>query len=497
MKKNYVLDTNILLHDPYCLTKFEDNTVWITHPVIEELDKFKSAGGETGYNAREVIRQLDEIGKKGDLIEGVKLDNGGILRLYITDWLDLSELPVGWDTRKMDNIILLSVKAIEKDLIGKALVEAKEKYERELKKDNNDKTQENDDDTDMLYNGFKDLVSESELMKDIDIQVILVCNDSLMRKKACMMDIDVQEYQNDRVKSEKLYTGRSIRHLTDKNMSKFATEGHIDVSELYDEDLDAPIRNEYITLLSWTNSSFLAKYDGQTIRKLDDDRVTTYLDARNTGQRFLQHSLMTSYDEKPLTICCGPAGTGKTLFAVACGLEQVMEKEVYKKVLICRANIMMDEEIGFLPGGERDKIDPLLRGAYDNLEKILRNEEDTNDEYEDKITDLFQRGYIDAQSVGYLRGRSIANTYMIIDEAQNCTPNQILSIITRAGENTKIVLLGDTNQIDNSRLDKRNNGLAYALERMKGSALCDIITFEESECTRSPLAKEASERLKR
>ena len=144
-----------------------------------------------------------------------------------------------------------------------------------------------------------------------------------------------------------------------------------------------------------------------------------------------------------------------------------------------------------------DKIDPLLRGAYDNLEVLLSHPDDSPEEIEGKVSFVFDRGYIDAQSLAYLRGRSITKTFIIIDEAQNCSVMQILSIITRAGEGTKIVLLGDINQIDNPRLDSRNNGLIYAMEKMKGSSLCEIVSFDESECTRSPLAKEASAKLKR
>jgi PhoH-like ATPase len=211
----------------------------------------------------------------------------------------------------------------------------------------------------------------------------------------------------------------------------------------------------------------------------------------------LQEALLSPHEEHPLTICTGPAGTGKTLFALACGLDQVMESHLYKRVLLCRPNVMMDEEIGFLPGTEQEKIDPLMRGAYDNLEVIFGSSDDKPDDVRKKIKYLFERDYLYVESLAYLRGRSIANTFVIIDEAQNCTPNQIFSIITRAGENSKFVILGDPNQIDSPRLDKRNCGLVYALERMKGNSTCEIVSFNESECTRSLLAKEASELMKK
>ena len=155
----------------------------------------------------------------------------------------------------------------------------------------------------------------------------------------------------------------------------------------------------------------------------------------------------------------------------------------------------MDNDLGFLPGTEQEKISPLLRGAYDNLEIIFGNKYDTKETLQDKIDELFQRDYIRTEAVGYLRGRSITNTFIIIDEAQNTTPTQILSIITRAGEGSKIVLIGDIDQIDLPRIDKGNNGLSFAIEKMKGSLLTDIIVAESKESVRSPLAKEASEKM--
>ena len=221
------------------------------------------------------------------------------------------------------------------------------------------------------------------------------------------------------------------------------------------------------------------------------------LEPRNMAQTFLMEALLSSCDEHPLTIVNGPAGTGKTLFAIGCGLEQVMEQKKYKRVLVCRANVPLDgdDSLGFLPGTEQEKIAPLLRGAYDNLSILLGNKDDTEDDMESKIQFLFKKGFFATESMTYLRGRSICDSYIIIDEAQNCTPNQILSITTRVGEGSKLVLLGDVNQIDSPRLDRGNNGLAFALDRMKGSKLCEICSFDESESTRSPLAKEAAERL--
>lgn len=448
MRKNYVLDTNVLIHNPNCIEKFEENNIYIPYPVIEELDGNKSAPGEVGFSAREATRKINALRQQGDLTKGVPTPDGGLLYLYMVEDLDTDKLPKGWKTDKMDNLILLSALRL------------------------------------------------SEKKKN----VIVVTNDVNVILKADMLGIAVQEYKNDRIaEGVKLYSGRSIRHMSDADFNKFLHNKSISPDVLADEEeLLPPIVNEFMTVKTWEGGSYLAKYDGVSIKYLEHQKeMPSGLKTRNSGQIFLQEALMSSYEEHPLTICVGPAGTGKTLFAIGCGLSQVMDNAVYKRVLVCRSNVMMDEEIGFLPGTEQDKISPLLRGVYDNLEVIFGNPDDSRSEMNDKIEEIFERGYIEAQAVSYLRGRSITDTFIIIDEAQNCTPNQILSIITRAGEGSKIVLLGDPNQIDNPRLDKRNNGLVYALERMKDSPLTEIITFNESECTRSALAKEASDRLKK
>lgn len=443
MKKSYVLDTNILIHDPSSIFKFEDNDVYILHPVIEELDKFKSERSERGFCARESIRNIISFREKGKLSEGVALPGGGKLKIPVIKPTTV-DFPDGWDRGKMDNIILMTI---------------------------------------LKLTGM----------------VIFVTNDANMLLKADILGIPAQEYRNDRVPYDhNIYTGRSVRHIDDAMIDEFYSKGEIEVPKS-DEFMDLT-ENEYINLLSWEGKSALCQHQKGMLKKLVTQKgyIEPYgIKPRNQSQQFLMEALMSPPDKHPLTIVNGPAGTGKTLFAIGCGLEQVTEMNIYKRVLVCRANVTMDEEIGFLPGTEREKIDPLLRGIYDNLGVLLENNDDTGDSLRGKIQYLFDHDYIEAESMAYLRGRSICNTFIIIDEAQNCTPTQILSVITRAGEGSKIVLLGDVNQIDNPRLDKGNNGLVYALERMKGSMLCEICSFTEAESTRSPLAKEAAERLKK
>lgn len=203
----------------------------------------------------------------------------------------------------------------------------------------------------------------------------------------------------------------------------------------------------------------------------------------------------------PLVIVKGVAGTAKTFYSLAVGLEKLLEHPTgeYRKVLVTRPNAQFDSEIGFLPGGEQEKISPLMRPVIDNLEQLLDSDEAERyrDEVQlkDRIEEIFQRGIIQTEAMNFIRGRSFVNTYLIVDEAQNLTPKQIKGIITRAGAGTKIVLLGDPEQIDCSFLDERTNGLSYAAARMKGSPLCWQLTMDPGECERSALAMDAAARL--
>ena len=215
---------------------------------------------------------------------------------------------------------------------------------------------------------------------------------------------------------------------------------------------------------------------------------------RNDGQYFMQEALMTDADTAPLVIIKGMAGTAKTFYALAVGMEKVYNNpsKEYRRIIVCRPNAQFDDDIGFLPGDEKEKIAPLMRPVIDNLEQILDSDEkeryEDEAELSDKITEVFERGIIQTEALNFIRGRSIAKTYLIIDEAQNMTPNQVKGIITRAGKGTKIILLGDPNQIDKPFLDERTNGLSYAAKYMMDSELCWQITLSADECERSALA---------
>lgn len=251
-----------------------------------------------------------------------------------------------------------------------------------------------------------------------------------------------------------------------------------------------------------TKKTLLGRVSSGKIVQLVYKKSKPYgISPRNVGQYFMQEALMTDAKEAPLVIIKGMAGTAKTFYSLAVGMEKVYNNpaQEYRRVIVCRPNAQFDDDIGFLPGDEKEKIAPLMRPVIDNLEQILDSDEkkryEDEDELSDKIAEIFERGIIQTEALNFIRGRSIAKTYLIIDEAQNMTPNQVKGIITRAGQGTKIILLGDPQQIDRPFLDERTNGLSYAAKHMVDSPLCWQITLSAEECERSSLAMDAIKRL--
>lgn len=458
--------------------------MYIPGVVIEELDNHKNDPGERGYNVREAARSLNKLRENGNLMDGVRLENGGEVCTFIPsyDFIHNVNFPDGWDRSKADNRILLTALQLQQNII--------DTYRGFV------------DDSEFDDGDFAELERECRNQAEL---VILVTNDTYMILKADALGLNVQQYRNDRV-GKNLYTGRSEYYVEDSVIDTIYTTGCIspdnilfipmnsssDGSDGQSEDVKFT-NNEFVVLHAMgKNSSVLVQYwDGQLRQLVNQDIEPWDIKPRNAGQRFMLEALMEP--NVPLVIVNGPAGCGKTLLALASGLQQVVEDHAYKRVLLTRANVLMGEEIGFLPGTEEEKIDPLLRSAYDNLEVLLGTSDDKPEDIQDKIHELFERGYMKAEAVAYLRGRSIADTYIIVDEAQNLTPIQAKSIVSRVGAGSKLILLGDPSQVDQPRLDRYNNGLVYTIERMKGYA--NVITMIESECTRSELSKVASIRM--
>lgn len=459
LKKTYVLDTNVVLYSPMAIFSFKDNNVVLPEVVLEELDNMKKNNGELGANARLAARMLDSLRGNGKLSEGVVLSNGGTLRVE-TNHYD-TKIPKSWSIEKADNRIIQVCKA--------------------------------------LQNSGED--------------VYLITKDTFERIKADTVDIKSSDFYEDEVpKFEEQYSGRIDVYASKSILDKFFKEKELDPKELqvFNEkknSYESPVLeiNEFLIIHCNDNEkqTALGRFNGKKVVPLryKDSCNIMGISPRNVGQKFMLECLSANAKISPLVIIKGPAGTAKTLFSLAVGLQKILEEETgeYRRILVCRPNVTMDEDIGYLPGSEKEKIAPFMRPIYDNLEILIDSDE--NERYKnelelrDKIEELFERKIITTEAVGYLRGRSIAKSWVIIDEAQNLTPKQVKAIITRAGEGAKIVLIGDPEQIDQAFLDSRSNGLCYASEKMKGSKLCYQVTLKYDECERSPLAYEASKRL--
>lgn len=297
--------------------------------------------------------------------------------------------------------------------------------------------------------------------------------------------------------------------IPDELMKEFKKKG-IDQKKVYQTDEEGNVipveltENEFMILKSDTSTrkTLLGRVAGQKIVPLKYKKSSPYgISPRNVGQYFMQEALMTDAEHAPLVIIQGMAGTAKTFYSLAVGLDKVYNNpsNEYRRIIVCRPNAQFDDDIGFLPGDEKEKIAPLMRPIIDNLEQILDSDEEKRYEDEaelsDKIAEVFDRGIIQTEALNFIRGRSIVKTYLIIDEAQNMTPNQVKGIITRAGKDTKIILLGDPKQIDKPFLDEKTNGLSYAAKHMKGSPYCWQISLSADECERSVLAMDAVRRL--
>ncbi|WP_124068198.1 PhoH family protein [Clostridium sp. E02] len=453
MIKTYVVDTNVLIQAPYALNCFDDNLVVLPVVVLEELDNLKKAEGEKGANARKAIRFLEQLRHKGDLLEGVELEHGGTLRIE-KNFVDVL-LPPDLPDEKMDNRIL-------------------------------------------------------KVCKGLGGEVILVTKDILLRIKAQIIGIPAEDFTTEQVsEGEEQYIGRIDIYAPEEGFKEFKKKG-IAIEKVYitnasgDKTTPELNENQFVILKADQSSkkTVLGRVKGERIVPLEYLKCKPYgVTPRNAGQYFIQEALMQPSDVAPLVIIKGVAGTAKTFYSLAVGLEKLMNAPAgeYRRILVCRPNAQFDSDIGFLPGDEQEKISPLMRPLIDNLEQLIDSNEEKRYEDEEelagKIEEIFERGLIKTEALTFIRGRSVVKTYLIIDEAQNMTPNQVKGIITRAGEGTKIVLLGDPNQIDRPFLDERTNGLSYASEHMKGSSLCWQIALHAEECERSVLAMDAGKRL--
>jgi len=423
MKKIFVLDTNVLLHNAGALNVFADNEVVLPIDVIEELDIFKKDSDEKGRNARAAIRMLDELRQRGKLGEGVPLESGGMLRIVMH--VDANG-PLDTSGQERDNRIL----TVAYDLQKKGNC------------------------------------------------VVFVSKDINARVKADALGIKAVDFEKQKVDIGRLYSGWKEVTVDRKDIDSFYDKKSLKIK------VDGLFPNQYVLLKDNMDEKHtaLARFffkENRMVPLRPDVADVWGIRPRNKEQSMALDLLMN--DNVKLVTLVGQAGTGKTLLALAAGLKKTIDGHVYKRMLVSRPVIPMGRDIGFLPGTKEEKLINWMQPIYDNLEYIL-----TIRRRKERIENLIDTGLLQLEALTYMRGRSIPNQFIIIDEAQNLTPHEIKTVVTRVGNNTKMVLTGDPYQIDSPYLDSSSNGLSYAVERMKGQEMFGHVTLTRNE--RSNLA---------
>lgn len=428
--KTFVLDTNVLLHDPESILKFPKSNIILPITVIEELDTMKRLPNELGKNSRAIFRLLVDLSlkKKGDFHQGIELENGAVISIYLNDSLLPGHLPLA----KSDNRIIACA-----------------------------------------YH----LKSEGQ-------KVVFVSKDFAARIKAEALGIEAEDYENLKFAYTVLYKG--IEHIeTEKiNIDTFFKDGSLKLENLVSKP------NEYYVLTSPEHSSAVAKFDKKDGKLKPLLKVPNIwgIHPKNVEQKCAVDLLLR--DDIKLVTMIGTAGTGKTLLALACGLRKVFDEGVYSKILISRPVVPLGRDIGYLPGTKEEKLFHWMQPIYDNLEFLCSS---SGNESSETLQWVLDSKKIELEAVTYIRGRSLPKMYIIVDEAQNLTPHEVKTIISRAGEETKVILTGDPTQIDNPYLDKDSNGLTYVVGKFADEPIYGQIFLTKTE--RSELAAKAAEIL--
>ena len=436
-KKNFVLDTNVLLHDHKCIFNFEENDIFIPIVVLEELDKFKKGNEEINYNAREFARQLDKYTDKDFFENGAQLGPDlGRLSIIVNSSLN-KRVKEAFREDKPDHRIL------------SAAIEVAEQHK--------------------------------------NMRTILVTKDINLRMKARALGIETEDYTNDKVKSDDLFENehRTITGIAPDIIDAiYSSKKGIPV-----EQIGVKLRTNECFVLDSGNSSVLARYvtaDG-IVRKVTKEK-NFGIEPRNAEQAFAFDLL--NDDRVKLLAITGKAGTGKTLLALAGALKQ---HGMYKQILLARPIVSLsNKDLGFLPGDEKQKIAPYMQPLFDNLNVIKRQFSLESNDYR-TLQEMQAGGSLVIEALAYIRGQSLSDNFCIIDEAQNLTPHEIKTIITRAAEGTKMVFTGDVYQIDSPYLDTQSNGLAYMIDRMQGQEIFGHVNLVKGE--RSKLSELASNLL--
>ena len=437
--KLFVLDTNVILHDSTCIHHFQENDVAIPITVLEELDNFKRGNEQINYHARDFLRDLDEITGDNLFKKGVSLGNN----------------------------------------LGKIRVVVNQSWDKELL----EVFREDIPDVRILNTALRLNKQEANAI------IVLVTKDTNLRMKAKAMGILAQDYTTDKIESvDKIYTGRRlIEDISSKSIDTlFKKPFEIKSGEL--PEVKAPIPNENFILRNGTKSA-LATYDSSEDQFVRVDKTPAYgIVPRNSEQAFALAALTNPKIQ--LVTVSGKAGTGKTLLALASALEC---RSQYRQIYLARPIVpLSNRDIGYLPGDIQSKIDPYMQPLWDNL-GVIRHQFKENDPKSLKINEMLEQEKLVITPLAYIRGRSLQKAFFIVDEAQNLTPHEVKTIITRAGEGTKVIFTGDIYQIDQPYLDKLSNGLSYLINRMTNQKIFAHITLEKGE--RSYLADLASNLL--
>lgn len=450
MRKAFVLDTNVLLFEPQALYKFGNNDVIIPIVVIEEIDRFKREMSENGRHARHFSRLIDDMRADGELSKGVKLPNGGVLTVELGSQSVI--LPPELPMDKADNRILALAMTLKKEHPRRP--------------------------------------------------VVFVTKDANLRIKADALGITSEDYEPSSVEPDQLYSGSSVLNVQPHKVDEFYSQKRLAVSsQLFENEKEGGIKNfypnQYVILkdLANPNHTAMARFSKEL-----DCLVPIFkpveglwgIFPKNAEQSFAVDALMN--DEIKLVSLVGKAGTGKTLLAIAGGLVKTVDEGVYHRLLVSRPVFPLGKDIGFLPGDIEEKLNPWMQPIYDNIDFLFGATGSKGRRGAGKgCQELMNQGLLQIEPLTYIRGRSIPQQYLIVDEAQNLTPHEIKTIITRAGDDTKIVLTGDCFQIDNPYVDSANNGLVYLVERFKGESISAHVSMVKGE--RSKLSELASNLL--
>ncbi len=444
--KTFVLDTNVLLYDPSAIFVFDEHDVYIPIIVVEELDRFKKDLNETGRNARTVSRLLDELRAQGSLQKGVDLPNGGCVRVDFTHQEDHAPV-IDWGPQNADNRILQTVLHLHRT--GK--------------------------------------------------RVALITRDTNMRLKCDALGVPAEDYEHSRIDIDEQYVGVITREVPPELIDECYQNGGLPL----DERIPYTHAQQFVILVAEGEPGKSVMIRADT-RKSKARIVGRHKEgvwgifARNKEQLFALDLLLD--DNIKLVTLNGVAGTGKTLLALACGLKQAADDRTFRKLLVSRPIFPMGRDIGFLPGDIEQKLNPWMKPIFDNLELLFNTAHDTtgnnrprNGDGEPRYQGLLDQGMLEVEPLTYIRGRSIPNQFLIVDEAQNLTPHEVKTVLTRAGEGTKVILTGDPYQIDNPYVDALSNGLTYIVERFKDCDIAGHVTLLKGE--RSELAELAAQLL--